>query len=275
MSSKFLAPSPGSQPPPSTQQTLDNDIPPLSLEVLTTRADKAAALKLIADSIAQQRQEASFHLVFHPLLLPIPIAALAAVYRYAWASNTRHDLGTAMMLASGAIMTYLLAIRYLTSGYLRAAEAISWDFLNPESANGQEGEEDIVLGTRYGGEIIGALVLRLSPPSSQPTKSATTTTRQRNRQSSPTFTTKHLKGGHGLIRAWTTKLRYRGKGVGVDMLREAVRITQEKCGKDAEVTFASDHANSLKVLPAWVNGPERKREEFARKAFEDLIGRVR
>lgn len=263
-----VSPSPlGTNP---SQTALNDNIPPLSLELLTSREDKAAALKLVADSIAQQRQAAAFHLVFHPLPLAVILAVLAAIYRYAWTQNSQHDLGTVLMLASGAIMTYLTAIRFLTSGYLRTAEELSWDFL---TAGRDGGEEDLVFGTRYGPDVVGALVLRLERPS--PASDGNNggggggggRRKAHSRQNS--F---KLKGGRGLIRAWTTRLRYRGKGLGGDLLREAVRVTRERCGKDAEVGFAKEHANSIMVLPEMFNGPFRKGEMRAARALERVIG---
>lgn len=248
-----------------SQAALDDDIPPLSLDILTERADKAAALKLVADSIAQQRQVAAFHLVFHPIPLAALLAALASVYQYAWVRNNQHDLGTTLMLVCGTIMTYLIGIRFVTSGYLRAAEDVSWDFITPEGA-----PEDLILGTRYGPDMIGALVLRLERPSSEYAAGGTggnsrTRKAAHSRQNS-------LKGGKGVIRAWTTRLRYRGRGVGGDMLREAVRVTRERCGKDAEVGFAQEHANSVMVLPEMFNRPFRKGEMRAARALDKVLG---
>jgi hypothetical protein len=229
-------------PPPNA------DLPPLTLTTLTTRPDKAAALKLIADSIAQQRQQSAFTLATHPLPLSVLIAVLAAIYHFAWAQKpTTRDAGTIMMLTSGAVMTYLLAIRLLTAGYLRAAEAVSWDFLLPPTttATTEAGEEDVVIGTHYGSDLIGALVLRLERTPSN--------------------------GGKGVIRAWTTRLRYRGKGIGGDMLREAVRVTRERLGPDAGVEFAREHANGVRVLPEMFEGGFRKGEVRARKALAGVL----
>ncbi|KAK3944934.1 hypothetical protein QBC46DRAFT_373648 [Diplogelasinospora grovesii] len=247
-------------PPPSPSPLAANppltaleDIPPLSLDVLTKHDDKVDALKLVADSIAQQRQQAAINLVFHPLLLAIMVALLGGVYQYAWVRRSG-DLGTAMTLSSGIIMSFLLGIRYFASGYLKAAEDLKWDWLLSE-----DGEvEDVVIGTRFGKDMIGALVLRLEPNPSLAGK-------KKNRSLS-------LKGGRGVIRAWTTKMRYRRKGVGADMLHETVRVTREKCGKDAEVGFAQEHANSVMVLPEMFNGPFRKREMKAAKALEAVLG---
>ena len=44
----------------------EDDIPDLSLETLRDDASKVAALRLIADSVAQQRQTAARALLTHP-----------------------------------------------------------------------------------------------------------------------------------------------------------------------------------------------------------------
>lgn len=234
---------------------IDSDIPPLSLDILTTKPDKVSALKLVADSVAQQRQQASLALVFHPLCLAVLACLLAAAYQIAWVRRSR-DLGTLMTLASGAVMSYLLAIRYFAGPYIRLAEEVGWDFLLSE----ESGEEDLVLGSKYGGEIIGALVLRLEPAAPNHVGGGKRKSRNVN-----------LKGGKGVVRAWTTRLRYRGKGLGGDLLREAVRITKERCGRDAEVGFAREHANSAMVLPEMFNGTFRKNEMKAARALEAVL----
>ncbi|KAK4097392.1 hypothetical protein N658DRAFT_489231 [Parathielavia hyrcaniae] len=272
VSSSPLAAHPPQQSGLDDEDEDEDDIPPLSLEILTTRADKAAALQLVADSIAQQRPQAALHLVFHPLPLAGLVAVLAAVYRYTWADNTRHDLGTALMLSCSTCMIYLLAIRYITSGYLRAAEELSWDFFrNPSS-----GEEDMVLGTRYGADIIGALVLRLEPSSEVNSNSSPNPNSHGGGRSRKAHSRQNsLKGKRlatvGMIRAWTTRLRYRGRGLGGDMLREAVRVTRERCGRDAEVGFAREHANSTMVMPELFNKPFRRGEMRAARALEKVL----
>lgn len=224
----------------------DNDIPPLSLDIVTEKDDKVAALKLVADSIAQQRQQASSHLFYHPLC----IAGLAATLAVAYQVPKSKDLGTLTTLGCGIIMSYLLAIRYLTGPYIKFAEELNWSFLTDPSTE----EEDIIIATKFGTEIVGALILRLEGTHPSPKKKS------------------KQKGGKGVIRAWTTKLRYRGKGVGEDLLREAIRITKDRCGRDAEVGFAKEHANSQMVLPEMFNGAFRKREMRAARALEGVLG---
>ncbi|KAK4454362.1 hypothetical protein QBC34DRAFT_393201 [Podospora aff. communis PSN243] len=244
------SPSPLASNPPLT--AID-DIPPLSLDVLTSHDDKVSALKLVADSIAQQRQQASSSLATHPLLLSALAACLVVVYRYAWRQQN-YDIGTVMMLACGAVMTYLLGIRYFASGYLKAADSLRWDWLLDE-----HGEEDVIIGTRFGSELIGALVLHIEPNISFGGK---------KKKGSIS-----MKGGKGVVRAWTTKLKYRGKGIGENMLREAVKISQQRCGRDVEVGFAASHANSVKVLPEMFNGVFRKGEMRAARALEGVVGK--
>lgn len=245
---------------PRAQSANLDDIPPLSLDVLTNRNDRIDALKLVADSIAQQRQRSASGLISHPLLCAGLLAALGVTYQLTWAARPAadRDFGVAMTLTAGLVMAYLLAIRFATAGYLQLAEDLRYDWLvSPDT-----GDEDVVIGTRYGSEIIGACVLRLEPgPASSP--------RRRGRHSQNNH---HLRGGKGVVRAWTVRLRYRGKGVGADMLHEAVRVTRERCGKDAEVGFAAEHANSQMVLPEMFNRTFRKGERRAAGALEKVLG---
>ncbi|KAK7927084.1 hypothetical protein PG985_004082 [Apiospora marii] len=233
-----------------------DDLPPLEIGVLTDETDQVDALNLVADSIAQQRQLASRYAVFHPYLLAGLAAALGLAFQFSW--RARRDLGMALMLHSAVLMTYLLAIRYFTGRYIAVAEALRWDWLlSPDT-----GEQDTVLGVRYGKTLIGALVLRLEPP---PAVAAAGSAKRRTRASA-------LRGGKGVIRAWTVMLRYRGKGVGSDLLHEAVKVTREKCGKEAAVGFAQEHANSTMVLPEVFNGQFRKNEQRAAKALDKVLG---
>ncbi|KAM5348134.1 hypothetical protein ACJ41O_007958 [Fusarium nematophilum] len=227
----------------------DEDVPPLSLEVLDSPRDKIEGMRLVADSIAQMRQRASLNLVFHPLCLAGLSAALAAVYHLGGVSNLHPSLG--MTVSCGVVMSYLMGIRYLASGYVSLAERLRWNWLRAD-----DGEEDTLLAARYNDDIIGTLVLRLEPnPASG----------HRRRRSLS------LRGGKGVIRAWTTNLRYRGKGVGKDLLHEAVRVTKERCGKDAEIGFAQEHANSAMLLPGIFNAPFRRDELRATMALDGVL----
>lgn len=230
-----------------------DDIPPLSLETLDEPEDMVQGLHLVADSVAEMRQRSAKALVTHPICLAGYSLGLAAAYKL-----SDGDAGTAVTLACGVTMTYLLAIRYFTNGYVGLAERMGWPWLQQQGPDGSE--EDIIIGARYGDSIIGALVLRLEPNPSFVGK-------RRGRAQH------NLRGGRGIIRAWTTKLKYRGEGIGGDLLQKAVRATKEKCGKDAEVGFAMEHANSVMLLPAIFNNGFRRDEIRATKALDSAIAK--
>jgi hypothetical protein len=234
-----------------------DDIPPLYLEALESHDDKVAGLHLVADSVAQMSQQAARTLVSHPLCLAGLVAGLATAYRLAYRSH--RDLGTAIILACGIVAVYLVTIRFFASGYLAQAEDMNYSWLGAP-----DGAEDLVIGARFDNALVGALVLRLKRPSPPPGPAG----RKRNHRGAGPGP---RVAGQGVVRAWTTKLRYRGQGVGRDLLVEAVRITKERCGRDAEVGFAKEHANSVMVLPSVFNGPFQKSEQQATRMLHDVL----
>ena len=248
------SPSPLAANPPLTP--LD-DIPPLTLEPLDDLDGKVEGLHLVADSVAQMQQRASQSLALHPYCLAGLSLSLAAVYRFS------QSAAQGIILASGLTVSYLLTIRYLTAGYVRLAEEIPWSnwLRSPET-----GDNDVVIGARFGEQLVGALVLRLQP-SPVVYQSSSGHSRKRSRGGASS-----LRGGRGIIRAWTTKLKYRGTGIGGDLLQTAVKLTKEKCGRDAEVGFAKEHANSTMLLPSRFNSVFRKNEIRATKALDSALG---
>lgn len=241
-----------SPPLPQTTNPLDG-VPPLTTTTLTTSEDKISALKLVADSIAQQRQFAARAVIFHPLTLSAYILLLGIISQLLY--KDRGDIGIVLTTAAGVTMACLVGIRGLTSGYLSLAESFNWDF-----ARNEDGEEDVILGSRYGDELIGALILRLEPHGPAATG---------KRKSS-----KSKSGGNGVVRAWTVRNKYRGKGVGTELLEEAVRVSRERLGRDAGVGFAAEHANSKMVVPEIFNGRFRRRERMAGRLLESVVAGV-
>lgn len=234
--------------PPVSPDPVDS-IPPLTTKTLTTGSDKVAALKLVADSIAQQRQFAAKVVIFHPVTIAIYILVLAIAGQFLYKSSD--DIPLLVTTCAGITMALLVGVRAWTSEYIAMAERFNSSFLEND-----DGEQDIIIGSRYGEGIIGALILRI----------------ERNGHGSGKKKSKGGKtGGKGLVRAWTTKQRYRGAGVGTELLEEAVRLTKEKLGNSAEIGFAAEHANSTIVLPEMFNRGFRKREARAAKALEAVI----
>ncbi|KAI4103755.1 MAG: hypothetical protein LQ339_004087 [Xanthoria mediterranea] len=279
-----------SAPPPPTPstQSLTADLPTLSTYATTTQSDRTSALHLVADSIAQQRQSSSFSLITHPYPLSLTILILGILSQYL-------DFATFATTAAGVIMILLLGVRMMTGGYIPLAETINFTWLegpvglrvggkkghgrspsggasgnvdpapltktnsgNVVSAGGGNGKrsrnnsnsssrgeakdvENMVIVSKWGEEeIIGALVVRMS-----------------------------RKEKKAVIRAWTVKLRYRGKGVGRGLLEECVRVAKEKgCGR---VEFEREHANSHKVLPDIFNKGFERRERRAKGVLVEVM----
>ncbi|GAB0138836.1 hypothetical protein EsDP_00007058 [Epichloe bromicola] len=241
-----------------------DDIPPLSLDALTSQHDRTEGLRLVADSVSEMGPRAARAVFSHPLCLANLVSSWAAVYRLAYANGTERDASRALLLASGLAMLYFAAIRFLTSHYSTLADKIDRDWLRADGRGGEQQHDvvDVVLGAKAGQVLVGALVLRLEPrraPTASPSK-------RRNRSRSAS-----LKGGMGVIRAWTTTASHRGRGIGKELLDEAVRYTKDKCGKDARVGFAQEHANSVMVLPRLFNKGFRSNEIRAAKALNGSV----
>jgi hypothetical protein len=233
---------------PFTPNPLDS-IPQLTTKTLTSASDKVAALKLVADSIAQQRQLAANAVIFHPVVVAAYLLILAITSQFIY--KARGEIPVIITTCSGITMALLVGIRAWVSGYITLAEEFSSSFV--ETA---DGEQNTIIGSRYGEDIIGALILRI----------------ERNGNGNGKKKSKSGKtGGRGLVRAWTTKQKYRGAGVGTELLEEAVRLTREKLGNSAEIGFAAEHANSKIILPEMFNRGLRKREARAARALEAVI----
>lgn len=216
-----------------------SNLPQLSYKFVTTADGKKVALRLVADSIAQQRQVASQAIIFHPLCL----AALASVSLLTWWLQCGADMAGIVIMQSGLIITYLAAVQYFTSAYIQRAEAFNWR----QWITGPNGHDDEVLVAQYGSEVIGTLVLRL------------------------TYGDKGALAPRGEIRAWTTKLKYRNKGIGSDLLHEAVRHAFEVAGTEVEVAFARAHANMPLPQMAMFSGEFQRQERKARNMLLDAI----
>jgi GNAT superfamily N-acetyltransferase len=187
------------------------DIPELHSYMARDEADKTAALKLVADSVAQMRQTANSALIFHPLNLALAVGLMAFVAR--WLYDRDHDWSLVGTSCAGVLMALLAGYRWCTQDYLHTAESINWDWV--------EGSDIIV--TKFGEEIIGTVIVDwISGESSRQ---------------------KRKKAWRGEIRAWTVRLRYRGKGVGAALLEDAVKEARKKSAESLE--FAEDHASEF------------------------------
>jgi hypothetical protein len=231
-----------------TKDALDGVLP-LSYRVVTRDSEKQDALRLVADSIAQQRQTASAAIIFHPLCVAGLFAMCAGVYH----QYQHAGYGTVLTMVSGVVIVFLSFVRFYTSKYLDLAEKFRWK----EWITGPGGKEDTIIAAVYGEDIIGALVLRLEGEELN----------KKQKKNAVQAST----DGHGIIRAWTTRLRYRGKGVGSDLLHFAVQTTNKAFGPSASVDFAADHANSANPLPDMFLRTFKRRQEKAGKALRQAL----
>ncbi|KAH6614080.1 hypothetical protein C7974DRAFT_404472 [Boeremia exigua] len=214
-----------------------NGLPQLSTYTAQSEDDRIDGLNLIADSVAQQRQVASKMMVFHPVNLAALGIVMAIVAQYMLRSHGDYFVfGTT---AGGITMAFLILIRWLTGGYIGLAEEIGNEWLG----------DDRVVVAKWGDDVIGALVLGWADGDAA---------KKRGRR----------RRGKAIVRGWTVKLKYRGKGVGEGLLEEAVKVAGEK-GADG-ILFAGDHANSTRILPAIYNGFLDKQEAKAEKALRKV-----
>ncbi|KAK8141108.1 hypothetical protein G3M48_000778 [Beauveria asiatica] len=244
-------------------------IPRLTYTAAQTADEKRDALRLVADTIAQQRQVASTAIIFHPAALGPFVAVLAGlVYR------SGSDWVGAVILASGVVVAYLAAVQYYTYGYLQRAERFNWKrFITPPSASDEppaQQQQDTVLYARYGDDVIAALVLRLVEASKMPSSSSSSSTVASQQQQQQRGT-----GSSAQIRAWATRLRYRHAGVGGDMLREAVALARSSLGPAAAIEFSDSHAHAVDTnTTKYFTAPFARREKRARQALAQAIKQV-
>lgn len=232
----------------ATAQPEEESIPELTYQVAPADSEeRVEALKLVADSVAQQRQVASKAIIFHPFVLATAIVLVGIVSRYV-------EIPTLVTTATGMIMAGLVMVRWYTSEYIRSAEKIGFKWLedygrqsSPNgngNGNGGNTREPVVLVAKWGDEVIGALIMRVFK-------------RQRM----------------GYVRAWTVKLKFRNKGIGRGLLEEAAKIVWGKGGRG--MVFEEDHANAKRFLPEYLNGPFERNEVKARNALAEVVAETR
>jgi GNAT superfamily N-acetyltransferase len=196
-----------------------DELPQLSTYTAESEDDRIEGLRLVADSVAQQRQVASKTMIFHPVNLAVYGLVVAIVAQYML--RTSGDLFVLGTTLGGITMTFLIAVRWVTGGYIGLAEDIDMDWLG----------EDRLVVAKWGKDVIGALVLGWADHDAA---------KKRGRR----------RRGKAVVRAWTVKLKYRGKGVGEGLLEEAVKVAGEK-GADG-IIFDAEHASKYTMhLSLW------------------------
>lgn len=231
------------------QADLLKDLPPLTTKPLSSEEDLKEALHLITDSLAQQRQVASKSIIVSPAFLSTWVGILAWLFHLNYRSPS--DLGIIATTGSGITMALLLVVKYMCEGYVRHAESVAGEgllwFANQKKS---ESDDILVLGTKYGDELIGTLVLRLPPA---PAKGE-------DEEEPPKVE----------IVAWTVKLKFRHKGIGRGLLESAIKTASEHYKTSFKFGFAREHVHSKRVLIGAFNGMFNRREKLAAKMLKDV-----
>lgn len=186
-------------------------VPELKTYLTEDEDEKIDALKLVADGVAQMRQQANHALILHPLNLAALVAVMALLSRFMMEQG--YDNVAVATTCSGIIFACLAGVRILTQNYLWRAEKINWEWL---------GDADVIV-TKFGDDLIGAAIVEWVSGESK---------------------TRRKKAWRGEIRGWTVKMRYRKKGVGAQLLEEAVKESKKKGAESLE--FAEEHASECR-----------------------------
>ncbi|MCJ1391806.1 hypothetical protein MMC18_004673 [Xylographa bjoerkii] len=184
--------SPSSTPSTTPLTTPTDALPPLTTVPATTAPHKHAALRLLADALAQRRQLAAALVIRSAPFAALAALALGILFQTMYTGRASLPLiGTTF---AGVAMALLVAVRWLAGGYLALAERVGWDWLG----------EDEVWVTLWGTEeeVVGAVVVR--------------TEREGKRRR------------RGVVRGWTVRLRERGRGVGRGLLEVVARVGRER-----------------------------------------------
>ncbi|KAJ5151675.1 hypothetical protein N7492_009970 [Penicillium capsulatum] len=273
--------------------------------VATSHEELITALHLVADSVAQQRQPAARSIIFHPIYWAVMLALLSYLYHTLY--TTLSDYTTILLIWCGLLMASLTFIKYLVRGYLDAAEQTGrWTWLygeasepttthvakkprqkkNSRARTRNPGHRDIVLISWFRGKIIAVVILRVvridrrnAEPRTNASESSTPTTSASDSSpvSTPSALSRPVPGQSrrckAYIRAWTVQQRYRGYGMGREILNFAIRL----CYKNGfgDPVFADDHAHSVRILPRLFNWWIQDMEERARDCLEREILAIR
>ena len=302
---------------------------------VTTEKDIVASLRLIADSVAQQRQIAAKAVLTNPLYWTAMLFVSGSNFKLMY--NGPADWLLILITWSGCWMASLSAVKFFLRGYLEAAEHTGrWTWLYPAEDTFYDSrpcrpicrvEDGLVSGSHYAsaptspskfrdrwdternrrnesdfrrqsmsiletsaardkvpkprrdtvlvslfeGEVIATVVLRLVQTNTAKSVDCGTDNPNTLGHVSDYSRPASLQAIKPLIRAWTVRQRYRGYGIGTEILEFAVRYSREMGWEDP--AFAEDHAHSLRLIPSIFNArmdrvERQARERLARECLE-------
>ena len=216
-------------------------LPALDFTPPTNDEEQVEALKLIADSIAQRRQLASYALMTHPYFLGLMGLAVSIVYK--WLYKSPSDWALIFTTSIGILMAGFVGIRGAVSKYIELAESVNYKWL----------DRDEVVVARWGDgadrKVIGSVVYKIEKASGSGS----------GRKGKKIAT----------IRAWTTRQRMRNNGVGKGLIEETVKQAKLK-GAD-EIRWEEGNIYEKRILPSWANSGFESGLKEARKKLEGYV----
>ena len=126
----------------------------------------------------------------------------------------------------------MLVARTLARGYITLAEG----FRVGEYTQ----DEDVVVGAKLGDAWIGVVVVR-------------------------------MEEDRAVVRAWTTKMRYRSVGLGGDLVRHAWIEMRKRLGRRGKLVLDPDIVHARLVLPEMFSAIFRRKTEAASRLFDDVV----
>jgi ribosomal protein S18 acetylase RimI-like enzyme len=127
-----------------------SNLPPLSIHLSSAPRELSGALRLVTDSIAQQRQTLSRSILSSPLFLAPSLALVFAV-----SYLNRREPAMAAILGSGVCIALLSTIRMVGAGYIEEAERIG-----REGMEVLKDEATTTVVATWGEKVIGVAVVR-------------------------------------------------------------------------------------------------------------------
>lgn len=258
---------PVSRSPSSSPHTTQTQV-----QTASTEDEKTEALRLIADSILQQRFIAVRSVFLHPIILCLALLVHAIVAR--WFLRRPRDTILVAFSYTVFILSVAFAMAYVTREYGEFAKQTAtrtWltqfhQARHPQSpSNNKAILEDDILVAKYDSKVVGVLVLRTARTHAFMAGAPSGPPRNHRRRSSHSSHARLT----GIIRAWTVKTSYRRKGIGTDLLRQAVEVCRQR-RLDGPV-FADEHANAVRVLPRIFNADFERKQNMARELLMDVI----
>ncbi|EED23282.1 conserved hypothetical protein [Talaromyces stipitatus ATCC 10500] len=272
----------------------------------STEDDRRAALKLIAESIREQRSLAIRSILLHPAVLTVTFLLFTVLIRCVLHAPQKRA-PVACCIGAGILIIALLAAERATRKYVTLASTVgdsTWlreglyqqqqqppqqqqqrNNHNNGTAGGSKHHhshshshhnsmplEDEILVTKDHDEVVGALVLRTARTnalsSGAPSANGMRALRHRHSNSS---TSGRLTG---VIRAWTVKSTHRQRGLGLSLLESAVSICRVRRLDGpifADEQLHSAHIPGLRTLCWPFNAGFEKVEEQAKDCLKGVI----